>query len=99
MAAHWPGLLQFLEDPIERDGVARDCSRVCSRSEFGKCARAGALLEDLHLPAVERSSGVEDVVVPCKPVHPRRALDRRLSRGNYRILRKIERVAARRVTS
>src|SRR5579863_7885674 len=79
-------LLQFLKDPVKGDRVRGDRRGVRSRREFRKCTGGASLLKDFHFIRVHRCAGVEDVVVARQPVHPTRALRRRLVRRNQRDL-------------
>jgi len=92
-------LLQLLEDAVKRDRIGGDGAGVRACGEFRKCAGACALLEDFDLVRIHRGAGDEDVVVAGEPVHPGGAVDGRLRRRDDRRLRKIERVAAGRVTA
>src|SRR5579875_2973702 len=92
-------LLQLLEDPVESDRVAGDRGRVGASSQFGERARAGSLLKNLHQAVIHRRARREDVIVARESVHPGGASNGRLRRADHRKLRKVERIAAGRVSA
>lgn len=87
-------LLQFLKNPVERDGIGGDCCRIRSRGKFRKRSRRSSLLKKFHLVRIHRRARIKNVIVAGQSVHPARALYRRLVRRNQGNLREIQRVSA-----
>src|SRR5580658_7292444 len=75
-------LLQFLENPVERDRVGSNRCRICSCSEFRKRRGGTSLLKNFHFVRIHRRARSKNVIVPGKPIHPTCALYRRLVRRN-----------------
>jgi hypothetical protein len=76
------GLLQFLEEPVKRDGIRRDRCQIRSSS--------ASLLKNFHVVRIHRRTRQKHIILAGQAVHPARALCWWLIRRNQRNLREIK---------